>query len=312
MTADTNHSSTPNLHIAHRDRPKFGFGAENNNLNSFGQFGFQPNIDQWLLAKIRFQPKKFHGFRRSAESSHRVNDIPDWPDRMTAWRAAVTACSCWQVSLLITLDTAVDSGYKSVYLCIQSPQCRVVNFIRLQPIRRSRRATLQSTITCVTVWLNGLRSPRLVCLLQKLISNRQTMSHWAMLTNDWRLATHPQTVPHSQLAVALFFAWDLHCALRLHSLFCENYNVAKSLGLSSGVTHGLYKLTHNRPPIAARDVARLIGLETTPLKPKPFNKCANDEKRTSRLCLKTVFLCFGLGLKAGVLVLILVLRIAVL
>jgi len=28
-----------------RDWPKFGFGAENNNLNSFGKFRFRPNID---------------------------------------------------------------------------------------------------------------------------------------------------------------------------------------------------------------------------------------------------------------------------
>jgi len=33
---------------------------------------------------------------------------------------------------VITLDTAVDSGYKSVYRCIQSLQCSVVDFIRLQ------------------------------------------------------------------------------------------------------------------------------------------------------------------------------------
>jgi len=45
------------------------------------------------------------------------------------------------------------------------------------------------------------------------------------MTGGWPLTS--QTVPHSQLAAALLFAWDLHCALRLHSLSCDNYNVAK-------------------------------------------------------------------------------------
>ena len=66
-----------------RDRQKFGFGfsfgAEYNNLNCFGKFRFWPNIDLRLLAKIRFPPKKFDGFRRSA-----VNDIRDRPDWTTA------------------------------------------------------------------------------------------------------------------------------------------------------------------------------------------------------------------------------------
>jgi len=53
------------LHIiSYRDRPKFGFGfgAEDNDLNCFGKFHFQPNIDLWLSANIRFRPKKFRSF----------------------------------------------------------------------------------------------------------------------------------------------------------------------------------------------------------------------------------------------------------
>ena len=54
------------------------------------------------------------------------------------------------------------------------------------------------------------------------------------MTGGWPLTpkqyhTHSSQT-HSRLGLALLFAWDLHCALRLclHSLSCENYNVAKS------------------------------------------------------------------------------------
>jgi len=52
------------MFISYRDRPKFGFGfgAEDDNLNCFGEFRFRPNIDLWLSAKIRSRPKKFFSF----------------------------------------------------------------------------------------------------------------------------------------------------------------------------------------------------------------------------------------------------------
>jgi len=37
-----------------KDRLKFGFGAEDNDLNCFGKFCFWPNIDICHLVKIRF------------------------------------------------------------------------------------------------------------------------------------------------------------------------------------------------------------------------------------------------------------------
>ena len=37
--------SSCHMSIGTRDRPKFGFGTEDNNLNCFGKFRFPPNID---------------------------------------------------------------------------------------------------------------------------------------------------------------------------------------------------------------------------------------------------------------------------
>ena len=58
-----------------RDRPKFGFGAEDNNLNCFSTFRFPPNIDLYDVRQRFGFRRKSSVFWRSAESSHCSNAI---------------------------------------------------------------------------------------------------------------------------------------------------------------------------------------------------------------------------------------------
>jgi len=116
--------------ISFRDRPKFSFsfGAEYNNLNCFGKFRFQPNIDLWLLAKIRFQPKKFCGFSR----------VPKVHTAVTIYKTNQTGPPDGLQSNKV-YDTAVSN---------------VMTMQSLQPVRWSGRATLQCTITCVSCYFS--------------------------------------------------------------------------------------------------------------------------------------------------------------